>query len=155
LSTTAIRRMTVVVNDRPYVVEVGDLAARPISVSVNGRPYRVHVERHPAQESLAPSPAASVPAPTSVSNVVPVSAVQPVAPAGGSGAREVRAPMPGSIVALHVRQGDTVTVGQQLCTLEAMKMKNAIRCNRNGVIGCVEVGEGQTVAYGDVLFTFE
>jgi biotin carboxyl carrier protein len=36
-----------------------------------------------------------------------------------------------------------------------MKMKNAIRSPRDGVIASVEVIEGQAVAHGDVLFTFE
>jgi biotin carboxyl carrier protein len=63
--------------------------------------------------------------------------------------------MPGSILTLLVRPGDTVAVGQELCVLEAMKMKNAIRASRGGVIASVEVSEGQTVAYGDVLITFE
>ena len=43
---------------------------------------------------------------------------------------------------------------QTLCSLEAMKMKNAVRSPRDGVIGSVEVYEGQTVSHGDVLFTF-
>jgi biotin carboxyl carrier protein len=155
VSTAGGRTMTVVANDRPYVVEVGDLTARPISVYVNGRPYRVYVEPRPVPESPAPCPAASVPVTTSASPGLPAEGAPVVAQALGPVAREVRAPMPGSIVSLHVRQGDEVAVGQQLCTLEAMKMKNAIRSSRKGVIGRVEVGEGQTVAYGDVLFTFE
>ncbi len=155
MSITVSRKMNVVVNDRPYVVEVGDLATRPISVCVNGRPYRVQLEERLAQQSSAPADAVSAPAATGRPIVASVSGPQPMAPAVESRASEVRAPMPGSIVGLYVRQGDTVAVGQQLCTLEAMKMKNAIRSSRNGVIGRVEVGEGQAVAHGDVLFTFE
>jgi len=63
--------------------------------------------------------------------------------------------MPGSIVNVCARPGDAVVVGQQLCTLEAMKMKNSIRATRNGVVASVEVTEGQTVAFGDVLLTFQ
>jgi biotin carboxyl carrier protein len=63
--------------------------------------------------------------------------------------------MPGNILGLAVRPGERVRVGQELCSLEAMKMRNAIRSSREGVIARVEVTEGQTVAYGDVLFTFE
>jgi biotin carboxyl carrier protein len=61
--------------------------------------------------------------------------------------------MPGSILAVSVGIGDRVTAGQQLCVLEAMKMRNAIRAARGGVVAEVAVAPGQTVAYGDVLFT--
>jgi biotin carboxyl carrier protein len=63
--------------------------------------------------------------------------------------------MPGNILDIAVKPGDRVAVRQQLCSLEAMKMKNAIRSPGEGVIASVEVAEGQAVAHGDVLFTFE
>ncbi|MEK6574302.1 MAG: biotin/lipoyl-containing protein [Chloroflexota bacterium] len=56
---------------------------------------------------------------------------------------------------MNVKPGDEVTFGQQLCALQAMKMKSAIRSPREGVIASVEVSEGQGVAYGGVLVTFE
>jgi biotin carboxyl carrier protein len=62
--------------------------------------------------------------------------------------------MPGNILGIAVKPGDEVGFRQQLCSLEAMKMKNAIRSPRDGVIASVEVSEGQAVAHGDVLFTF-
>jgi len=63
--------------------------------------------------------------------------------------------MPGSVLDIAVKPGDRVRFRQQLCSLEAMKMKNAIRSPRDGVIASVEVTPGQTVAHGDALFTFE
>ena len=63
--------------------------------------------------------------------------------------------MPGNILDIAVKPGDKVAARQQLCSLEAMKMKNAIRSPGEGVIASVEVAEGQSVAHGDVLFTFE
>ncbi len=69
--------------------------------------------------------------------------------------KAVRAPMPGHIVDIVVKPGDEVSVGQPLCSLEAMKMKNAIRSPRDGLIAGVEVTTGQAVAHGDILVTFE
>ncbi len=63
--------------------------------------------------------------------------------------------MPGTILDIAVKVGETVKYGQQLCALEAMKMKNAIRTPKDGVIASVNVNEGQTVAYGTLLFTLE
>ncbi len=69
--------------------------------------------------------------------------------------KAVRAPMPGHIVDIVVKPGDEVSVGQTLCSLEAMKMKNAIRSPRDGLIAGVEVTTGQAVAHGDILVTFK
>jgi biotin carboxyl carrier protein len=63
--------------------------------------------------------------------------------------------MPGNILDIFVKVGDSVSGGQELCSLEAMKMKNAIRASRDAVIATVEVTEGQSVTHGAVLFTLE
>ena len=63
-------------------------------------------------------------------------------------------PLPGVIVAVLVKPGDAVIRGQELCTLEAMKMKNAIRANREAVVEAVAVTVGEQVNHGQVLITF-
>jgi len=141
VTSSTSQRLTVVVNGTPHVVEVDNVRTSPTTVRVDGRPYQVSIEPMPANEPSG----ASQPSTGGVG----------MAAAPASTGAAVRAPMPGSILTLLVRPGDTVAVGQQLCVLEAMKMKNAIRAGRGGVIASVEVSEGQTVAYGDVLITFE
>ena len=63
--------------------------------------------------------------------------------------------MPGTILSVQVSAGDAVAVGQELCVLEAMKMKNSIKSPRDGVISSVGVHEGQNVAHGTLLIEFE
>jgi len=67
------------------------------------------------------------------------------------GATELRAIIPGRIVAVAVAPGDNVVSGQQLLVIEAMKMQNELRAPRAGVIARVIVGPGQTVDLGDLL----
>jgi len=67
------------------------------------------------------------------------------------GPLDVRAIIPGRIVALNVAPGDTVTAGQQLLVLEAMKMQNELRAPRDGTIDRVAIAVGETVEVGDVL----
>ncbi|MEN3202569.1 MAG: biotin/lipoyl-containing protein [Atribacterota bacterium] len=67
----------------------------------------------------------------------------------------VRAPMPGRIVAVHVKKGDKVQAGQVAVILEAMKMENEIPIEHNGVITQVYVEENDTVDVGDPLFEIE
>jgi len=71
--------------------------------------------------------------------------------AAKSGPIEVRAIIPGRIVALSVGPGDEVTAGQQLLVLEAMKMQNELRAPREGAIEQVPVAVGENVEVGDLL----
>lgn len=67
------------------------------------------------------------------------------------GPTEVRAIIPGRVVTVVVAPGDVVTAGQQLLTVEAMKMQNELRSPRDGTVERVSVGPGATVELGDVL----
>jgi biotin carboxyl carrier protein len=71
------------------------------------------------------------------------------------GPLDVHAIIPGRIVALNVALGDTVTAGQQLLVLEAMKMQNELRAPRDGTIDRVAIAVGETVEVGDVLLVIE
>ena len=68
--------------------------------------------------------------------------------------KAVNAPLPGVIVAVSVKPGETVAHGQELCTIEAMKMKNVIRAGRAGTIAAVHVTLNQHVKHHDVLLEF-
>jgi len=67
------------------------------------------------------------------------------------GPTAVRAIIPGRVVSVAVTPGDTVTAGQRLLAVEAMKMENELRAPRDGVVERVEVSVGQTVELGDAL----
>jgi 3-methylcrotonyl-CoA carboxylase alpha subunit len=78
---------------------------------------------------------------------------------GGSGAAgpasdgSLRAPMPGKIVATPAKPGDTVTKGQPVVVLEAMKMEHALVAPFDGVVGGIGVSVGDQVAADTVLAT--
>ena len=71
--------------------------------------------------------------------------------AAGAGAGELRAAMPGKVVKLLGKVGDTVKAGQSLLVIEAMKMENELRSPGAGQIGEIAVREGQTVEAGQLL----
>jgi biotin carboxyl carrier protein len=75
--------------------------------------------------------------------------------AGQDGPIEVRAIIPGVVVAVSVVAGDQVSAGQQLLVVEAMKMQNELRSPRDGVVGRLAVGERQTIEVGDLLAVIE
>jgi biotin carboxyl carrier protein len=77
------------------------------------------------------------------------------AQAGGSADDVVRAPMPGSIVAVYVKPGDTVTRGQTLLVMESMKMETTIGAARDGVIAEIRFEKGQTFDRDALLLSLE
>ena len=132
---TPNRFYKVLINGHLYQVEIVDLLARPVLAVVDGKPIEVWPE---AKEVASEAPA--LPGKTEES--------------GDSQAREILAPMPGTIVSVAVEPGSQVAYGQELCVLEAMKMKNVIRAPRAGIIGKVSVTQGQSVRHHDLLVEY-
>ena len=108
-----------------YKVELGNGMA-PISVNAA-----------PAQQA-APAPVQAAPAPA------PAPAPQ-AAPAASGAGKAVTAPLPGNIVGISVKVGDTVKAGQQVAVLEAMKMENTIESPVAGTVTAIHVNIGDSV----------
>jgi biotin carboxyl carrier protein len=75
--------------------------------------------------------------------------------ARAKGPQEVHAPMPGKVVKLLVKEGDTVAAGAGLIVVEAMKMQNEMKAAKAGRVARVLVEEGATVTPGDALLVIE
>jgi biotin carboxyl carrier protein len=146
-----MKEIKINLNGKQYDVKVGDATTSPVEVIVNGKSYQVEFEAESSGPVVPVKAAAPAPVVVSAPVATPVATPAPVA-VSGSG---VRAPMPGTIVQVNVQAGDKVTRGQQLVSLEAMKMKNAIRSPMDAVVKAVHVGEGQKVQYNDMLVSFE
>ncbi len=142
--------MTIRINGRSYVVDVGDVRTRPVIAVVDGE--RIEVWPEPDTVTPAPQPTVS-------------SAGGPRAtPAPASADRQrflhalptdvVCAPLPGVIRTVAVRAGAVITAGQELCVIEAMKMKNPIHAPRDGRIAAVHINVDQHVRHGDALVTY-
>ena len=106
---------------------------------VNGKTYEVEIERASTGRSIghAAAPAAA-----------PVQAAAPAPAANGSA---VVSPMPGSILDVRVKPGDTVAAGQVVVTLEAMKMEIEVKTEAAGTVSAVNVKKGDMVDSGAVL----
>lgn len=143
----------VTISGKTYHVEVPNPAASPLEVIVDGQVFQVSVagtipSTAPAKLAEPPPPA---PQPTPLPPLPNIPIARPVMPAGANGGQEITSPMPGTILSVDVKVGQTVTPGQVVCVLEAMKMKNPIRASVGGTVAEVTVQPGQTVAYGDLL----
>ncbi|MEE2708680.1 MAG: biotin/lipoyl-containing protein [Gemmatimonadota bacterium] len=78
-----------------------------------------------------------------------------VKPKHKPGAKEIKAPMPGRVIALEVREGDAVRAGQGVVVMEAMKMENELKAHDAGQIKKIRVSVGDVVNKGDVLLVLE
>lgn len=68
--------------------------------------------------------------------------------------KEIKAPMPGSILSIEVKKGDEVAKGNPLLILEAMKMENVIKSPGDGVIDAIHIVEKENVEKNQVLISF-
>ena len=68
---------------------------------------------------------------------------------------DVKAPMPGLVLKVMVKVGDTVVKGDNLVILEAMKMENVLQAEGDGVVKSIEVNKGDTVDKTQVLIEME
>lgn len=123
-----------------------------LKVTVNGKSYDVSVEE------VSANAASSAPV---VENKAAAPAVQttaaPAAPAkAASGEGEaINCPMPGTILSINVKAGDTVKKGDVLLILEAMKMENEITAPKDGIITSVTCTKGESVESGKALATIK
>ncbi len=70
-------------------------------------------------------------------------------------ANDIKAPMPGLILSINVKEGQKVKEGETLLILEAMKMENAIGSPKDGIIKSILIKSGETVEKGELIIEFE
>ena len=166
-----MRRYTLNISDREFVVDVQEIDADNFEVVVGDDTYQVSLTGDeslngavitpglapnaapaaaPARKAAAPRPAAAAPA-----AAAPAAAAPARKPAGGGGKGTQTAPMPGVILEVSVKAGDVVTRGQQVAILDAMKMHNMIGAAQAGTIADVYGAAGQSVDHGTPLLKFK
>ncbi len=169
-----MRRYKVQVKNKQYMIDIDEIDANNFRVMLGDQTFEVNLSSAEDVAEAAITPAI-IPSGSRDEVVIerPESSYQPPAietmertrnvpspalpptPYVNGFRSDLVAPMPGTILTIEVQPGDKVVRGQKLLTLEAMKMKNAIKAPQDGVVSKVMVQPGQTVRYGDVLVCFE
>lgn len=137
------------INGNNYTVAIGDIDDHFAQVEVNGVPYKVELDRKKAAPAVVSAPKPSAAPRTATGEKVIAS--KPAA--GGPGS--VVAPLPGVVISVAVKVGDTVKASDTVVLLEAMKMENAIRAGRDGRVASIAVNAGDSVLEGATLITLE
>jgi len=145
------------INGHQYDVSIDEInqTATLARVVVNGVTYDVEIEGGKALKAKKPQVVAA-PASTGLA-VAPASTGQsrPAAAPVAAGGYKVSCPLPGTVLSVAVKVGDTVSAGQTLMVIEAMKMENNIASEKGGVVKQIMVQQGSTVMEGDVLAVIE
>ena len=129
------------INGNVYKVHINSVVDDIAEVEVNGIPYSVKMEK-PAKKQIVPLKRPAQ-APTTPAGEPVVSG-----PAASSAAGAVKSPLPGVILSVDCKVGDTVKRGQKILVLEAMKMENNINADRDGKIVEIKVNKGDSVLEG-------
>ena len=130
-----LRKFRIKLNDKEYIVEMEEIGAPQVA------PQAAPIQQAapaPVQEAPAPAPQAA-----------------PQANMDVTGGKEVSAPMPGNILDVVVKVGDTVAVNQNLLVLEAMKMENNIVAPIAGTVVAVNVTKGENIDVGTVMIVIK
>ena len=124
------------------------------NVTLNGKIYEVDVtetdavvtgiSQVPVAAPVAAAPVVAAPA----AAPAPAAPVAPVAVADGT---QIKAPMPGTVLAVKKNVGDAVKAGDVVIVLEAMKMENDIVAPCDGTVKSINAPKGSTVNTDDVL----
>lgn len=128
-----------------YQVEIRDIVDDRATVLVNGSEYTVEMHNEKMKEKT-PRLVREAAVPDTSSHHQ-----RTASPSAPKGVGMVKSPLPGTILELKVKVGDTVARGAVLMIMEAMKMENEIRADRAGVIRSLPVAKGESVLEGATL----
>ncbi|MCS7052209.1 MAG: biotin/lipoyl-binding protein [Ignavibacterium sp.] len=130
-----------------YDVNILNIEDNTAEIEVNGTVYKVELEKKMSAPKT-PKLVRSFAVPSTESTPSQLKTSSPTAPKGTG---FIKSPLPGVILEIHVKEGDKVSIGQKLITLEAMKMENNINADKEGIVKSIKVQKGDNVLEGDTL----
>ena len=131
------------IGGQKYETTVKEIEPNVAEVVVNGTSFIVEFQKNESKKVKAARVAAPTAAPTAATVAKP------------AGAATVKSPLPGSIVKVMVKPGDSVKKGDTLLTMESMKMENVVASEYTGTVKNVLVTAGQNVMQDDKLVEIE
>ena len=142
-----MKKFKFTINGNQYDAEIAGIDDNNAEVIVNGVKYNVEMQLS-AQVSKTPKLVRSVSVPSTDVHPSVAKTRNPSAPKGGG---NIQSPLPGTILDILVKVGDTVKIGQRLLVLEAMKMENNIEADKAGTVASIMKQKGDSVMEGDIL----
>ena len=133
-----------------YNVAVNSFSGDSAEVTVNGVTYQVKIGRE--ESAVVPIVQGAAPVVDAAPAQAAVSASTVPAVPSGTG-KPICSPLPGVIVGVKVKVGDSVKEGQVVAVLEAMKMENEIQSECSGTVMSINVSQGDSILEGAPIVT--
>lgn len=135
------------INGNQYDVNIVNIEENIAELEVNGTTYQVEVDKA-IQTTKTPKLVRAATVPSTDQHPSAARTSSPGEPKGGG---NIKAPLPGVVLDVYVKEGETVKIGQRLMMLEAMKMENNIDSDKQGTVISIKKHKGDSVMEGDVL----
>ncbi|MEN8221964.1 MAG: biotin/lipoyl-containing protein [Acidobacteriota bacterium] len=132
------------IGEKDYSASVLDINNDLAKISVNGNIYDVNIKEFGLNGHL---PVEKVKKGT-IGVPRPEKTTGTKSPISGDG---IKAPMPGVVLSIKVKEGERIKAGEHVLTIEAMKMENEIKAPYDGIVGKIHVGENDNVSEEDLL----
>ncbi len=139
-----MRQFKYTINGHEYDVRVDNVGETVADVEVNGERYKVQMEATEKKPAFKIRRAAQPPTTAGGDPIV-------TRPAATTTQGAIKTPLPGVIIQINCKVGDSVKRGQTVVVLEAMKMENNIPSDRDGKVLEIKVSQGDSVLEGDDL----
>ncbi len=133
------------IRGKQYEVDIKSIENNLADIEVNGTSYKVEIHKEIKTTKT----------PTLVRSDIKIAKKQEAAKPTMSKLFQVKAPLPGNILEIKVKEGDNIKKGDILLTMEAMKMENNILSEKEGVVMNIKVNTGQSILQNDVLIEIE
>jgi len=140
-----MKKFKFTIRGNKYDVEILNIEDNVAELEVNGTSYKVEIEQE-VKTTKTPRLVRKPAVPTSGDTTVKTSK-----PTEKKGAGIIKAPLPGTILSIAVKEGDIVKQGDSILIMEAMKMENNITAAKEGKIVSLAVKVGDAVLEGDTL----
>jgi biotin carboxyl carrier protein len=132
------------INGNIYNVRIKSFEDNTVGVEVNGTPYDVLLKEEVKTKKTPKLVRAKTPE---------TEKKKPLTRSGGLST--IKAPLPGKILSVAVKEGDSVKKDDLLLVMEAMKMENSINSSTAGVVKSIKVAAGESVLQDDILIEIE
>ncbi len=134
------------IHGNDYEVLIKDLDEKIANIEVNGTSYEIEIDtevKTSKTPQLIRKPVEHKPGEGMIQK------------SKSTGSYQIKSPLPGTILKINVAVGDSITEGQSVMSMEAMKMENQVHSEKGGVVKTIKVSSGDTVMQDDVLMEIE